>query len=112
MEAKKRSPLGDIIKNARQKNGLTIEELAEKADITVRYLYRIENQDAKPSYELLYFLIREFGIDPDTIFYPDKPEQDNELESLIRRLYNCDERAIKVIKATATSLLNTLPENK
>ena len=112
MEEKKRSPLGDIIKNARQKNGLTIEELAEKADITVRYLSRIENQDATPSYELLYFLIRELAIDPDTIFYPDKPVQDNELESLIRRLYNCDERAIKVIKATATSLLNTLPENK
>ena len=47
------------------------------------------------------FLIRELAIDPETIFYPDKPAQDNELESLIRRLYNCDERAIKVIKATA-----------
>ena len=68
MEAKKRSPLGDIIKNARQKNGLTIEELAEKADIMVRYLYRIENQDAKPSYELLYFLIRELAIE--NIFLP------------------------------------------
>lgn len=81
MEEKKRSPLGDIIKNARQKNGLTIEELVEKADITVRYLYRIENQDAKPSYELLYFLIRELGIDPDTIFYPDKSIQDLIMEN-------------------------------
>ena len=81
MEEKKRSPLGDIIKNARQKNGLTIEELVEKADITVRYLYRIENQDVKPSYELLYFLIRELGIDPDTIFYPDKSIQDLIMEN-------------------------------
>ena len=37
--------LGDIIKNAREKAGITIEALANKVDITERYLYRIENEN-------------------------------------------------------------------
>ena len=37
--------LGDIIKEARQKANLKNEELAERLGISVRYLYRIENED-------------------------------------------------------------------
>lgn len=97
--------LGDIIKHARQKSGITMEELASKIDISTRYLYRIENE--KPSYDVLYSLIRELSIPSDTIFYPEKKNQDSELEELLRRLYNCDERALEVIKATANALLET-----
>ena len=102
--------LGDIIKAARQKSGLTIEELANRLDITERYLYRIENQGKKPSFDILYKLIRELGISPDLIFYPERSDQDSEIEDLIRRLYNCDERSLEVIKATATALMVTAPK--
>ena len=102
--------LGDIIKAARQKSGLTIEELANRLDITERYLYRIENQGKKPSFDILYKLIRELGISPDLIFYPERSDQDSEIEDLIRRLYNCDERFLEVIKATATALMDTAPK--
>ena len=102
--------LGDIIKAARQKSGLTIDELANRLDITERYLYRIENQGKKPSFDILYKLIRELGISPDLIFYPERSDQDSEIEDLIRRLYNCDERSLEVIKATATALMDTAPK--
>ena len=102
--------LGDIIKAARQKSGLTIEELANRLDITERYLYRIENQGKKPSFDILYKLIRELGISPDLIFYPERSDQDSEIEDLIRRLYTCDERSLEVIKATATALMDTAPK--
>ena len=102
--------LGDIIKAARQKSGLTIEELANRLDITERYLYRIENQGKKPSFDILYKLIRELGISSDLIFYPERSDQDSEIEDLIRRLYNCDERSLEVIKATATALMDTAPK--
>ena len=36
--------LGCIIKSARENAGITIEALANKVDITERYLYRIENE--------------------------------------------------------------------
>ena len=102
--------LGDIIKAARQKSGLTIEELANRLDITDRYIYRIENQGKKPSFDILYKLIRELGISSDLIFYPERSDQDSEIEDLIRRLYNCDERSLEVVKATAKALMDTAPK--
>ena len=103
--------LGDIIKAARQKSGLTIDELANRLDITDRYIYRIENQGKKPSFDILYKLIRELGTTPDSIFYPERSVKDSEIEDLIRRLYNCDERSLEVVKATAKALMDTAPKN-
>ena len=99
--------LGDIIKNAREKAGITIEALANKVDITERYLYRIENENKKPSYDVLYKLIRELSISPDLIFYPEKPSKDSEVENLLRQLSDCDDRSLQVIKATAKALMDT-----
>ena len=42
--------LSNVIKAAREKVGITIEALTEKAGVTERYLYRIENEGKKPSY--------------------------------------------------------------
>ena len=99
--------LGDIIKNAREKAGITIEALANKLEITERYLYRIENEGKKPSLEVLYKLIRELSISPDLIFYPEKPSKDSEVENLLRQLSDCDDRSLQVIKATAKALIDT-----
>ena len=46
--------LGCIIKAARENAGITIEALADKANITERYLYRIENEGKKPSFDVLH----------------------------------------------------------
>lgn len=46
--------LGCIIKAARENTGITIEALANKVDITERYLYRIENEGKKPSFDVLH----------------------------------------------------------
>ena len=79
-------------------------------DISERYLYRIENEGKKPSFEILYNLIRELAITLDSIFYPERSDKDSEVEDLIRRLYNCDERSLEVIKATAIALIDTAPK--
>ena len=99
--------LGKIIKSARQRSELTMEELAERIGITERYLYRIENEGKKPSYDILYKLIRELSISPDLIFYPEKPSKESEVENLIRMLYNCDDRSMKIVKATAKAALES-----
>lgn len=100
--------LGSIIKTAREKAGITIEALANKVDVTERYLYRIENENKKPSFDVLYKLIRELSISPDTIFYPEKPTKDSEVENLLRQLSDCDDRSLQVIKATAKALIDTV----
>ncbi len=51
--------LGCIIKTARENAGITIEALANKVEITERYLYRIENEGKKPSFDVLHKLVRE-----------------------------------------------------
>lgn len=44
--------LGNIVKAARERSDITIENLAYKVGITERYLYRIENEEKKPSFDL------------------------------------------------------------
>lgn len=77
--------LGEILKTARMRADITMETLAERVDITERYLYRIENEGKKPSFDVLYKLIRELAIPADSIFYPEKPSKDSEIENLVRK---------------------------
>ena len=99
--------LGDVIKEARQNKSITIEALAEKLDITERYLYRIENEHKKPSYDILFRLIRALSIDPDLIYYPEKKTKQDDMVSLIRMLYQCDEHSLLIIKATIKAALKS-----
>lgn len=103
--------LGDIIKNARQKAQRTLQDLAISVGISERYLYRIENEGKKPSFDILYKLIRELSIPSDLIFYPERPTKDSEIENLIRLLYTCDESSLEVIKATAKALIEVAATN-
>lgn len=98
--------LGATVKSARKNADMTIEELAERIDVTERYLYRIENEGKKPSFEVLYKLVRELSIQLDLIFYPEKPSKDSEIENLLRMLYNCDEQSLEVVKATVKALID------
>ena len=99
--------LGDIVKSARTKADITVEALANKIGVTERFIYRIENEGKKPSYDILYKLIRQLSIVPDQIFFPEKQIEDSEMESLVRMLYNCDERSIQIIKATIKAALDS-----
>lgn len=102
--------LGNVIKTAREKAGITIEYLATNVGITERYLYRIENEGKKPSFDVLYKLTRKLSISADMIFYPEKPSKDSEIENLLRMLSECDERSLEVVKATIKALIETAPK--
>jgi DNA-binding XRE family transcriptional regulator len=64
--------LGFVIKNARLKNGMTRKEFAAKLKISPRHLQAIENEKQKPSFDLLFRLIRLLSVSPDLVFYPEK----------------------------------------
>ena len=106
----KHETLGTIIKTARKESGYTIEALSDKLGISPRYLYRIENEGQKPSYDVLYKIIRTLYISPDQIFYPEKATNESEIENLIRMLYSCDRRTINVITATVKALSENFDE--
>lgn len=98
--------LGSTLKTARKAKGLTREQLAEIINITPRYLMSIENENKKPSYDVLFRLVRELGISADTIFYPEKQQADTKVEYLIRLLYLCNERELKIATATVQALVD------
>jgi len=99
--------LSDVIKQARLKYGLSIEGLADRIGVSERHLYRIENENKKPSYEVLFKLIRELSISPDLIFYPDETNEMSDPNSLLHMLQKCDPRSIEVVWATAIALIET-----
>ena len=103
---------GEELKELMWENGNTVEALAEMADVSERYIYRIENEGKKPSYDVLYHLIRALDLSPDLLFYPEKQSENPEIEQLIHMLYKCDLRALDIIKATTTALINTAPEKQ
>ena len=102
---------GAIIKAARQKADITMEKLAERVGITERYLYRIENEGQKPSYDVFIKLIRELAIDPRLISQPEYQVMDDEVGEILRMLCTCDKRSLEVVKATIRALIDTAPEN-
>ena len=109
---KRPETLGEIIKAARDKSDLTVEELTARVGISERYLYRIENEGKVPKFEVLKKLVRELAIDANSIFYPEKPSKDSEVEDLVRMLYNCDDRSMKIVRATAKAALESQQNNR
>ncbi|HEY5590394.1 MAG TPA: helix-turn-helix transcriptional regulator [Paludibacter sp.] len=97
--------LGKIIKEARLHNGLTREQLSEKLCISPRYLMSIENENKKPSFDLLFRMIRELVIPADSIFFPENQQSNTETEELVRLIYKCDDRSIKIATATVKAML-------
>jgi transcriptional regulator with XRE-family HTH domain len=108
MEHNNLDRLGSILKVARNAKGLTREQLAETINITPRYLMSIENENKKPSYDVLFRLIRELSISADTIFYPENHYTNTRVEQLVRLLYLCDDRELNI----ATTIIQALIENK
>ena len=71
--------LGESIKPARIKADITVEAPAAKVEVTERF---IRTKAKKPSYGILYKLIRELSILPDQIFFPEKqavPPQEHKI---------------------------------
>lgn len=102
----KTNNLGVIIKTARLNKDYTREQLAEKIHISSRYLTSIENENKKPSYDILYKLVRELGIPADTIFFPEMKQNLSEKEQLVRMISQCDEHSLRVLFATTAALLD------
>lgn len=60
--------IGANLKEIRRSNGYTQEKLAESIDVSVRYVSDIEQDRAKPSYEVLIRICNLFQVTLDQIF--------------------------------------------
>ena len=57
----------EILKNLREKNGLTQEEMAERVNVTRQAVSRWETGETQPNPEMLKILSREFDVSINTL---------------------------------------------
>jgi len=98
--------LGMAIKSSRLKSGKTRKELADTLRVSPRHLMAIEHGQKKPSYNVLFRLVRELSIPPEEIFYPEITNGHYGFEQAVTMLRRCDEKEFEIISAALSALLN------
>lgn len=68
MKKKSTIKIGENLQAIRKSNGYTQEKLAEKLECSTRYISDIEQNNSKPSYEILVKFCNIFHIGLDEIF--------------------------------------------
>ena len=102
--------LGDAVKRARGKSGLTQSEVADAANVDVRTVLNIENYKGNPKMEVLYPLIRVLKIDAKEVFYPEMQRESPALSQLRLLIEDCTEEEAASIIPIFNSVLSVLRE--
>ena len=95
-------PLGDAVKRARGKLGLTQNEVADAADVDVRTVLNIENYKGNPKMEVLFPLVRALKIDAREIFYPEIRRESPAIRQLRLLIEECSEEEAEAIIPVGT----------
>lgn len=99
-------PVGQALKNVREDRKITREKVAEKFDMDVRYLARIENEGVHPGFELFCALILMFDVPVDQYFFPDKPNTKSTRRRQIEKLMDgFDDADLIVMESTANGIV-------
>ena len=103
--------LGDSVKNARIKAGLTQREVADAIHIDDRTVLNIENYKGNPKMEILFPLIRVLHIDPNEIFYPESGKVTTEQRELLLLIESCTDNEAAALLPVMKSVLAVLRSN-
>lgn len=98
-------PIGQAIKKACERSGITREQLAEQLDITPRHLQSIENEGQHPSFQLFVQLITMFSISADQYIHSSKLTEKTSLRRQIDTILDSfDDKELTVIEGTAQGI--------
>ena len=106
-------PLGLAIREARERAGLSRNDLGDKVFYGERHIADIENVGSHPSFQLFHDLVTMFNISVDEYFYP----AENVVKSTARRqietsLDLLNDNEIKIIQGTIDGILNSRESKK
>ena len=101
-------PLGNAVKAARTKLGLTQGSVAAAIHIDDRTILNIENYKGNPKMEILYPLIRTLHIDPCEIFYPEMQRSSPSIKDLRLLVENCNEQEAAALIPILQSVLSVI----
>lgn len=98
--------LGSAIRQARIKNDLTQEALAEIAGITPTHLKHIESEHRKPSIDVLFTLASSLHLSLDSLFLSENPSAEREkyCNEICLLLQDCSIKELRAILAAAREL--------
>lgn len=105
-------PLGDAVKRARGKLGLTQSEVADAIHIDGRTVLNIENYKGNPKMEVLYPLVRVLKIDASEIFNPEMRRNSPALRQLRIMIEECSEEEAESLIPIFQSVLSVLRSDK
>ena len=101
-------PLGDAIKRARGKLGLTQNEVADAIDVDACTVLNIENYKGNPKMEVLFPSVRALKIDAREIFNPEMRRESPALRQLRLLIEECSESEAAAIIPVFQAVLNAL----
>ena len=104
--------LGDVVREARAKSGITQSELASTIDVANRTVLNIENGRGNPKLEVLYPLLRALNIDPRALFNPEMLKESPGLNRLRMLIDSCSEDEAEILFPIVESVLRALRSNE
>ena len=91
--------LGILIREAREKAGLTQYELSEELGLGDKTILNIENFRGNPKFDSLYPLVNFLKIPGDKLFYPDIEEHEANKQQLLLEIQSCsDNEAAELLR--------------
>lgn len=102
------SYMGPIFKKYRVDAKRTQEEVAEKVGITARFLMALENEEKRPSIDILLRLVDTLNIPGDAILHPQIQHIDSDDQQFLRQFMRLSGRDKAVIRATIQEMLNNM----
>ena len=106
-------PLGLAIREAREKAGLSRNDLGDKVFYGERHIADIENIGSHPSFQLFHDLVTMFNISVDEYFYPpEKVEKSTARRQIETSLDLLSDNELKIIQGTIDGILNSRESKK
>ena len=106
-------PLGLAIREARERAGLSRNDLGNKVFYGERHIADIENVGSHPNFQLFHDLVTMFNISVDEYFYPpekvDKSTARRQIETALDLL---SDNELKIIQGTIDGILNSRESKK
>ena len=98
---------GSSIRYAREKRDYTREQIADRAEISSRFLAAIENDKRKPSLDVLIRLVNAIGASFDEILAPQMERKSETIDRIQRLILQCSQRDQEILLALIDKMLDT-----
>src|SRR5713226_5842548 len=99
------SQFGALVRSVRKSRNLKIWQVAEKVDIEVKHLGRIERGERQPSFDLIISLAKCLNVSPSKFFEFESTVDPKTLRKNIDQLLsNLDPKQLQLVRQVLTSL--------